>query len=145
MLQAPGKTVPDIAIEFDKPKLVRLRNRADFVRTARGYIWRAPGFHLQGIPQNQENNSNSIGVGFTCSKKVGNAVTRNRAKRRLRHAADLVLPKFGTPEWNYVIIGLRDRTVNREFTKLIEDLKTGIRRIDRQHDVKKHTRIDECG
>ena len=61
-------------------------------------------------------------VGFTCSKKVGNAVARNRAKRRLREIARLVLPKFGQVGHDYVLIGRANVTATTKFTALQEEL-----------------------
>ena len=64
----------------------------------------------------------AVQVGFTCSKKVGNAVTRNRAKRRLRAVAADVLPRCGRPGWDYVLIGKPDATVTRQISDLRRDL-----------------------
>ena len=61
-------------------------------------------------------------VGFTCSKKVGNAVARNRAKRRLRAAVDAVLPGRALPGWDYVLLGRHDVTAARAFPDLCADL-----------------------
>jgi ribonuclease P protein component len=65
-------------------------------------------------------------VGFTCSKKVGNAVARNRAKRRLREAARVVVPRLGRDGWDYVLIGRADITVSRRFADLVGDLETAL-------------------
>ena len=67
-----------------------------------------------------------VRVGFTCTKKVGNAVARNRAKRRLREAARMVLPQLGRDGWDYVLIGRVDITASRIFTDLVGDLETAV-------------------
>lgn len=70
----------------------------------------------------------TIRVGFTVTKKVGDAVRRNRAKRRLREVARAVLPLYGVGGTDYVLIG-RDATLTRPFADLIEDLKTALRKV----------------
>jgi len=71
----------------------------------------------------------TIRVGFTCSRKVGNAVARNRAKRRLRAAAVEVLPANGRPGWDYVLIGKRGATAARPFPALCDDLAGALRAV----------------
>ena len=70
-----------------------------------------------------------IRVGYTCSKKVGNAVAQNRAKRRLRAAAHEVLPQMGMPGWDYVLVGRKDETAAIDFQQLLNDLRTALSRI----------------
>lgn len=65
-------------------------------------------------------------VGFTCSKKVGNAVARNRAKRRLREIARHVLPTAGLENADYVLVGRRDTTTNLAYDKLTRDLQRAV-------------------
>jgi len=60
-------------------------------------------------------------IGVTASRKVGNAVERNRAKRRLRAAAAAVLPLYGLAGNDYVLVARRD-TLTRGFDRLLEDL-----------------------
>ncbi len=70
-----------------------------------------------------------VRVGFTCSKKVGNAVARNRAKRRLRAAAHEVLSKCGQKGWDYVLIGRADVTAERPFEALKGDLVYALKKL----------------
>ena len=73
--------------------------------------------------------SRTVRVGFTCSKKVGNAVTRNRAKRRLRALAGAVLTPRARAGWDYVLVGRPQVTVSRPWHALVDDLKQAIDRI----------------
>ena len=71
----------------------------------------------------------SVMMGITCSKKVGNAVTRNRAKRRLREAGKIVLREIGIKKTNYIFIARKDTTIKVKFTDLCSDIETGIKKI----------------
>lgn len=110
----------------------RLKRRSDFLRVARrGRKWAAPGLVLQASRRPQEARScGEIGprVGFTVSRKVGNAVQRNRARRRLKAAADQVLPQRARPGEDYVIIG-RPATLIRPFGALVGDLELALARL----------------
>jgi ribonuclease P protein component len=68
-----------------------------------------------------------VRLGFTCSRKVGNAVARNRARRRLREAARAVLPREAAG-WDLVLVG-RPATVVRPFALLRQDLAEAMRRL----------------
>ena len=70
-------------------------------------------------------------MGFTCSKKIGNAVMRNRAKRRLREVVRAVLPTLAQPGWDYVLVGRPGVTVSRDFAALKSDLEGALRQIHR--------------
>lgn len=106
----------------------RLTRRADFLRAAaRGRRFAAPGLVLQMV-ESQERPAAPFRVGFTVSKKVGNAVKRNRARRRLKEAAALVLPRAGLPGRDYVVIG-RLATLTRPFALLLADLEQALAKV----------------
>ncbi len=102
--------------------LIMLKRRADYLRTAAGVRRVTPGFVLQ-VRSRDEDEPGGIRVGFTCSKKVGSAAARNRAKRRLREAARLTLPRHGRNGFDYVLVGRRNATAGRDFATMLEDLK----------------------
>ncbi len=96
----------------------RLKNRSEFLRAQRGIRRVTPGLTLE-ICANP--GISTVRVGFTASRKVGNAVVRNRAKRRLRAVAAQILPLSGLPGTDYVLVA-RLGTVTRPFESLKADL-----------------------
>ena len=111
------------------PKPARLKKRADFLRVAKGPRWAMPGLVLQAAPQpGGEAEKNAPRLGFTVTKKVGIAVKRNRARRRLKAAAEIVMPRLARPGMDYVLVG-RDATLTRDFEDLVKDLETALGRL----------------
>jgi len=110
--------------------LVRLKTRADFLRVAAGRRRAVrPGLIVQAASRPGEGESDgAMRVGFTASRKVGNAVIRNRAKRRLRAAAAAVLPQAGRAATDYVLIA-RAATGKRPYAELLADLETALRQL----------------
>ncbi|MDN5788214.1 ribonuclease P protein component [Pseudorhodobacter sp.] len=104
-----------------------LRHRADFLKAASARRQGMPGFLLQARARGDD--SALIRVGYTCSKKLGNAVARNRAKRRLREVARVLLPRLGQPGWDYVLVGRPNATADRSFTLLLDDLQAALIKI----------------
>jgi ribonuclease P protein component len=82
----------------------RLRQRKEFLAAATGAKAPVTGFVLQAFDRREDG---PVRVGFTVSKKVGNAVERNRVRRRLREVVRLAPPDRMRPGYDYVLIGRR--------------------------------------
>lgn len=108
----------------------RLKKRREFLAVAAGHKWAAPGLVLQARARGSDcdDKAPSARVGFTVTKKVGSAVIRNRAKRRLRAAAAEVLPILANPGYDYVLVG-RAATLERAWPDLLGDLRAALDRV----------------
>ena len=104
-----------------------MKKRADFVAASKARYQTSPSLTVQ--MRDRGDDDPSVRVGFTCSKKVGNAVARNRAKRRLREVARLDLPTLAKPGHDYVLIGKREATSSRDFAALREDFAKALRKL----------------
>ena len=108
--------------------LGKLRVRSDYLAAAKAKRVSTTGFVLQARKR-VETSAPQPRYGITCSKKVGNAVARNRAKRRLRALANSVLPLLGRDGWDYVLIGRAQATVNQPFDMLLENLRFALKKL----------------
>ncbi len=124
------------------PAVGRLKKRPDFLKVAAARTkWVAPGLILQarlrgpqdgaaarGAGGRKTGRAEDVRLGITVSRKVGQATERNRARRRLRAAAAEVLPRYGRPGYDYVLIGRR-ATLERAYDRLVDDLRTALSRV----------------
>lgn len=101
--------------------------RADFLKAAQGRRQGTSSFLLQA--RDRRDDTDVVRVGFTASKKVGNAVARNRAKRRMRALAREILALDGVAGWDYVIVARPDATVSRDYADMANDLRFALKRV----------------
>lgn len=110
------------------PKFIRhgvlnvLPRRQDFLRIASARRCGTDSFLLQA--RNRNDDATVTRIGFTASKKVGNAVIRARAKRRLRAIARELVPVLGRPGWDYVLVARPGATVTRCYADMLDDLRS---------------------
>lgn len=106
-----------------------LARRADFLRAASARRQGTGGFLLQA--RDRADGGSGARVGYTASKKIGNAVLRNRAKRRLRALVHEVLAGHARPGWDYVLVARPNATVSRPYDDLRSDLLEALRAVHR--------------
>lgn len=111
------------------PRVETLKKRKHYLAAARARKWAAASIVVQGRQRGDEEDPGLVRVGFTTSKKVGNAVARNRARRRMRAVAAEVLPEEGRPGWDYVLIGRAGATAARPYDLLVGDLRTALSKL----------------
>lgn len=111
--------------------VARLKRRPEFLAVAASRRrWVAPGLILQAAHRPEDSNLPlAPRIGFTASRKVGIAVLRNRARRRLKAVAEQVLPLLGAPGVDYVAIA-RTETITRPFADLVSDFTTALERLN---------------
>ncbi|MEO5640333.1 MAG: ribonuclease P protein component [Sphingomicrobium sp.] len=108
--------------------IVTLTKRSDFLAANRGQRYPMPGFVLQVRPRGDDDPA--IRVGYTVTKKIGNAVIRNRMKRRFRALAREHLPTLGIAGADHVLIG-RAGGVERPFSALSDELARALKKAAR--------------
>lgn len=104
-----------------------LTRRADFVRAASARRMGTGSFLLQARARGDD--TALIRIGFTASKKIGNAVARNRAKRRMRAVVRAILPLHGQQGWDYVLVAKPQATITRDFRDMLGDLTRALAQI----------------
>ena len=111
----------------------RLLRRRDFLAAANSLSWGTPSFLMQ---VRKRDDDGAYRVGFTCTKRLGNAVVRNRIRRRLKEAARLTMPGLARPAHDYVLIG-RQGAITRDFEAIRKDI---ISALDKIHGSDNRTR-----
>jgi ribonuclease P protein component len=106
--------------------LERLRKRADFLAAAKGFACARGAVLAQA--RDRRDGTAAIRVGFTATRRIGGAVVRNRAKRRLREAARQMAPALGRPGCDYVLIA-RGGIARRPWARLLDDVKSALIRL----------------
>ena len=105
------------------PSLSTIAKRSDFLAANRGTRNAKPGFVLLTRP----NEGKGKRYGITVTKKIGNAVVRNRMKRRFRELLWAALPEAGLPDHDHILIG-REGGIERDFAKMSEELAAALAR-----------------
>ena len=106
----------------------RLRQRADFLAVANGARINSAAFVVQS---RRRDDDGPIRVGFTVTRKHGTATERNRIRRRLRELVKRLDVISMRPHCDYVLVGRR-AALNRDFATMLDDLRSALRRLDRQ-------------
>ena len=105
--------------------LQTLKISKDFQAAKNGKFYRSGSFLLQAL---KVSNENIIKVGYTVTKQNGNAVNRNRIKRRLREIVASVIHEYGKNNWNYVLIG-KKKIITEDFEELKKEFKNALIKI----------------
>jgi ribonuclease P protein component len=103
----------------------RILHRRDFLAAAKGSSLPSGGVLMQA---RDRADGKPPRLGFTCTKKLGNAVTRNRIRRRIREAANLVMPGQARASFDYVLIG-RASAETRNFEALKKDIISALAKL----------------
>jgi ribonuclease P protein component len=110
----------------DPLKIERMTSRPQFLAAAKGVSEARGAVVVQRL--DRQDGVATVRLGFTATRKVGNAVIRNRAKRRLREAARAAAPLLAVPGSDYVFVA-RMGTADRPWDRLLDDVKSALTRL----------------
>ncbi|MEW5688072.1 MAG: ribonuclease P protein component [Pseudomonadota bacterium] len=108
------------------PMIQKLTKRSEFLACAKAPSTAKGAVVVQALPRGDDDPK--VRVGFTATKRIGGAVERNRAKRRMREAARQILPDLGQPGVDYVFIA-RGGVITRSWARLLDDVKSALIRL----------------
>ena len=131
-------------MKSDRPALHTLRNRREFLAVAKGNKQVRQGLVLQAISRKPDTriSATAIRFGLTATKKIGNAVIRNRTRRRLRALAHEILSAHGQPGYDYVLIG-RAATKHQTWEGLRTDMCSALKKVHKAKPKKAETQKAE--
>lgn len=118
------------AVKGQVVKLATLKSRSQFLAVRGGGRWSGPAFVLEGkVRGARQAGIEGPRFGFTVTKKMGNAVARNRMRRRLREAVRITQAEHADPRFDYVLIA-REQALDRPFDVLRKDLVSAFKRVN---------------
>lgn len=123
-------------------KILTFKKRKDFLRVAQNFYIATHNMVLQAAPSLSE--QDDIWVGYTATKKIGNAVIRNKSKRRLRSIAHEVLPAYALPHADYIFIA-RASTAHCDYQELRKDTIYAIKKINKNFCAQQEAGYTETG
>tara|TARA_B100001057_G_C22812838_1_gene936139 strand:+ start:1494 stop:1877 length:384 start_codon:yes stop_codon:yes gene_type:complete len=111
-------------MDISKDKIERLLKSSEFKEVNKGKSIIKAGVIVKAKKRSMTlfEKNDTVRIGLTCSKKIGNAVKRNRAKRRLNALSKLVFPYYSKSGWDYVLIGKKDETINISFKEIKKNM-----------------------
>jgi ribonuclease P protein component len=128
------------ALEARIPILQTLKSRPEFLAVRGGRRSSTPAFLIEVRERPSAENGGTARFGFTITKKIGNAVTRNRIRRRLKAAFAATAPQYARPSCDYVIVA-RHAALDRPFAALLEDVARAFAAL---HDNAKRGRTNDA-
>ncbi len=136
MSDAPAPAGAGAPAKPEPPKLRRLLKRAEFLHVAAGISAARGAVVVQSREAQAPTPPDALAVGFTATRKIGGAVVRNRAKRRLREAARALLPLHGQVGRAYVFVA-RAGTPSRPWERLLDDVRQALQALEAGGDTRR--------